>query len=153
MSRSTEEAREAIRAVLQRTGLSMRALSAAMGRDPGYIAAYLDPTRPSRTRPTPDDLVAASDATGISLVELLEGVWGIRRERLADELAALGVGSGLGPRFEALSDAERAEVADYIGFLAARRRRSGRTPLKQGPDPGRTVADSGGGSALRSGRR
>ncbi|HEY8870648.1 MAG TPA: helix-turn-helix transcriptional regulator, partial [Candidatus Limnocylindrales bacterium] len=77
MSRSTEEAREAIRAVLQRTGLSMRALSAAMGRDPGYIAAYLDPTRPSRTRPTPDDLVAASDATGISLVELLEGVWGI----------------------------------------------------------------------------
>ena len=117
--RSTEEAREGIRAVLARTGLSMRALSVAMGRDQGYVAAYLDPTRPSRARPTPDDLVAASDATGISLVELLEAVWGIDPRRLADELARLGVGSGLGARYEALADAERAEVAEYIAFLAA----------------------------------
>ena len=126
MSRSTEEARAAIRAVLERSGLSMRTLSTAMGRDPGYVAAYLDPTRPSRARPTPDDLAAASDATGISLVELLEGVWAIDRGRLADELAALGVASGLGARYEALAAAERAEVADYVDFLAARRRHSGR---------------------------
>ena len=122
MTRSTTEVREAIRTILARTGLSMRALSTAMGRDRGYVAAYLDPTRPSRARPTPDDLVAASDATGLSLVELLEVVWGIDRRRLADELARLGVGSELGARYEALSDAERAEVADYIAFLAARRR-------------------------------
>ena len=127
MHRSTEEAREGIRAVLARSGLSMRALSAAMGRDQGYLAAYLDPARPSRARPTPDDLVAASDATGISLVELLEAVWGIDPRRLADELAVLGVGSELGARYEALSDAERAEVAEYIAFLATRRRRSGRS--------------------------
>ena len=126
MTRSTAEARDGIRTILARTGLSMRALSAAMGRDPGYVAAYLDPARPSRARPTPDDLVAASDATGISLVELLEAVWGIDRRRLAEELARLGVASGLGARYGALSAAERVEVADHIESLAARRRRSGR---------------------------
>ena len=128
MTRSTTEVREAIRTILARTGLSMAALYAAMGRDRGYIAAYLDPTRPSRARPTPDDLVAASDATGLSLVELLEVVWGIDRRRLADELARLGVGSELGARYEALSEAERTEVADYIAFLASRRRGSCRAP-------------------------
>ena len=66
-----EQFRAAMRDVLARSGLSMRALSAAMGRDPGYIAALLDPSRPSRARPTPADLVAASDATGIAFVELL----------------------------------------------------------------------------------
>jgi hypothetical protein len=126
MHRSTEEAREGIRAVLARTGLSMRALSVAMGRDQGYVAAYLDPARPSRARPTPDDLVAASDATGISVVELLEAIWGIDRRRLAEEVARLGVRSELGARYEALADAERAEVADYVEFLASRHRRSGR---------------------------
>ena len=126
MSRSNEEAREAIRTLLVRSGLSMRALSLAMARDPGYVAAYLDPSRPSRARPTPDDLVSASDATGISLVELLETVWGIPSERLADELAALGVGSGLGARYEALSARDRASVADYVAFLGTRRRGSGR---------------------------
>jgi len=125
MSRSTEEAREAIRAVIVRSGLSMRALSVAMGRDPGYIAAYLDPSRPSRARPTPDDLLAASDATGIAFVELLEAVWGIERQRLADELARLGVGASVGPSFELLSDAERAEVATFVDFLAARRSNRG----------------------------
>jgi hypothetical protein len=126
MARSTAEARDGIREIVARTGLSMRALSAAMGRDPGYVAAYLDPTRPSRARPTPDDLVAASDATGISVVELLEAVWGIDRGRLADELARLGVGKGLGAH-EALSDEKRVEVADFVEFLASRHRGPGRT--------------------------
>jgi len=79
-----EQFRAAIREVLDRSGLSMRALSAAMGRDPGYIAALLDPSRPSRARPTPADLLAASDATGITFVELLESLWGIGSTRLAD---------------------------------------------------------------------
>jgi hypothetical protein len=101
----------------------MRALSAAMGRDPGYLAALLDPTRPSRARPTPADLVAASDATGISLVELLEALWGIDPERLAGELAGLGVGPSLDKRLARLTDAERASVADYVAFLASRHSR------------------------------
>ena len=73
-----EKFRAALRDVLERSGLSMRALSAVMGRDPGYVAALLDPTRPSRARPTPADLVAASDATGIAFVELLESPLGDR---------------------------------------------------------------------------
>src|SRR5450755_886484 len=85
-----DDFRVAMREVVARSGRSMRALSAEMGRDPGYIAALLDPSRPSRARPTPADLVAASDATGISFVELLEKLWGIEPARLARELRRIG---------------------------------------------------------------
>ena len=117
MARSIDEARAAIRDVLARSELSMRALSAAMGRDADYVAAFLDPRRATRARPTPEDLVAASDATGIPLVELLDAVWGIPPDRLADELGT----SDRGPLAEALarlSAAERGEVADFARFLA-----------------------------------
>jgi transcriptional regulator with XRE-family HTH domain len=121
-----DEFRTALRDVLERAGLSMRALSAAMGRDPGYIAAILDPTRPSRARPTPADMLRASDATGIPFVELLESLWGIKSSRLVDELRRLGaVGSGEGV-FDRLTESERASVADFIAFLAARHSGRGR---------------------------
>src|ERR1035437_772205 len=123
MTPGDDEFRGAIRDLMERSGLSMRALSAAMGRDPGYIAALLDPSRPSRARPTPADLLRASDATGIAFVELLEHLWGIDRERLAGELGGLGGGPSLCERLADLSDAERANVADYVAFLAARHRR------------------------------
>ena len=115
-----DEFRAAIRDVLERSGLSMRALSAAMGRDPGYIAALLDPTRPSRARPTPADLLAASDATGIAFVELLESLWGIPSSRLAEELVGLGVGGSGQGSLDRLTDVERTSVADYVAFLSAR---------------------------------
>jgi transcriptional regulator with XRE-family HTH domain len=121
-----DEFRARVRNILERSGLSMRALSAAMGRDTGYIAAILDPSRPSRARPTPADLLRASDATGIPFVELLESLWGIKSSRLADELVGLGVaGSGLGS-LDRLTDAERTSVADYVAFLSARRVGRGR---------------------------
>lgn len=113
--------------LLVRTGLSQRGLSAAFGRDPGYVQALLDSTRPSRARPTPDDLLRAADATGMTLVELLERLWGIEPGRLADEAARLGVGISSGQRMDALSAQQRLEVADYVEFLASRRRGSGRT--------------------------
>lgn len=69
--------RSQLRGILERSGLSMRQLSLAMGRDQGYVAAILDPTRPSRARPTPEDLERLAAATDISLVELLERLWGI----------------------------------------------------------------------------
>jgi hypothetical protein len=119
MARSVDEARAAIRDILGRSGLSMRALSATMGRDADYIAAFLDPRRPNRARPTPDDLVAASDATGIALVELLDAVWGIPPDRLADELGASG-GGALADTLGHLSAAQRREVIDFARFLAAR---------------------------------
>jgi hypothetical protein len=86
---SNKEFRGGLRSLLERSGRSMRGLSAAFGRDPGYVAALLDPTRPSRARPTPDDLLAASDALGIAFVELLEALWGVERSRLGAELHAL----------------------------------------------------------------
>src|SRR5450759_692452 len=121
-----DEFRARLRDVLARSGLSMRALSAALGRDPGYVAALLDPSRPSRARPTPADLLRASDATGIPFVELLEALWGIERSRLADELGRLGLGGSADPRLSGLSDAERAEVSDFVDFLVARHRRDAR---------------------------
>ena len=111
--------RAKLREVLGRSGLSMRALSAALGRDPGYVAALLDPSRPSRARPTPADLLRASDATGIPFVELLEALWGIEPSRLADEVARLGLGGPSGGQLAALTDAERASVAAFVAFLAA----------------------------------
>jgi transcriptional regulator with XRE-family HTH domain len=116
-----DEFRAAIRDVLARSGLSMRALSAAMGRDPGYIAALLDPTRPSRARPTPADLLAASDATGIAFVELLESLWGISRDRLTGELRGLGQVGGLDEPMRRLTRDERALVAGFVDLLVARR--------------------------------
>jgi transcriptional regulator with XRE-family HTH domain len=115
-----EEFRIKLRDVLTRSGLSMRRLSAAMGRDPGYVAALLDPSRPSRARPTPADLLRASDATGIAFVELLAALWAIEPGRLADELARLGVGDPHAGGVGDSTDAERAEVADFAAFLASR---------------------------------
>ena len=117
--------------ILGRSGLSMRALSAALGRDPGYVAALLDPSRPSRARPTPADLLHASDATGIPFVELLEALWEVEPARLAGELGRLGLSGPSDGQLASLTEAERASVAAFVAFLAAghprhsRRRTSG----------------------------
>jgi hypothetical protein len=120
VSPGDDEFRASLRSVLARSGRSMRQLSAAMGRDPGYVAALLDPARPSRARPTPADLLRASDATDIPFVELLEALWGIDRNRLADELGLVGIDRS---DTSHLSDAEQAELADFAAFLGARHRR------------------------------
>ena len=127
-----EAFRLALRDIVTRSGFSMRQLSSAMGRDPGYVAALLDPGRPSRARPTPADLLGASDATGIPLVELLDRLWGIEPARLAAELGRSGAGGPLGHALEELTDTERASVGDFAAYLAARhpRHRRGRTPKR-----------------------
>ena len=132
------EFRARLRDVLARSGLSMRALSAALGRDPGYVAALLDPSRPSRARPTPADLLRASDATGIGFVELLEALWGIEALRLADELGRLGLGGSADTRLAGLSDAERAEVSDFVAFLVARHSKSTRPQSRLRPSRSRS---------------
>ena len=128
MMLSDEDFRDALRDVLARSGRSMRGLSAAMGRDPGYVAALLDPDRPSRARPTPADLLAASDATGLRFVELLEQLWEIDPGRIAQELGGLGVGGPLAASLGVLTDDERASVVDFAAFLAARHGGTGRRP-------------------------
>jgi transcriptional regulator with XRE-family HTH domain len=77
-----EAFRAEMRRILTQTGLSMRQLSLAMGRDQGYVAAILDPSRPSRARPTPEDLARLAKASGIPLMELLERLWGIDPRQL-----------------------------------------------------------------------
>jgi transcriptional regulator with XRE-family HTH domain len=130
-----DEFRARLRDVLARSGLSMRALSSALGRDPGYVAALLDPSRPSRARPTPADLLRASGVTGILFVELLEALWEIEPSRLADELGRLGLGESANPRLAGLTDVERAEVRDFVDFLVSRHRKSvrPRAHLTSGP--------------------
>src|SRR3954462_9445219 len=113
--------RAALRDLVRRSGRSMRSVSQAMGRDPGYVAALLDPTRPSRARPTPDDLLALSDATGIPFVELLASLWSIPIERMATEVDRLSVGAAGSADAEGTNDDERL-VAEFARFLKDRRR-------------------------------
>jgi hypothetical protein len=72
-----DEFRTRLATLVERSGRSRRQLSLAFGRDVGYVAALLDPARPSRARPTPDDIASASKALGIPFQELLELLWGI----------------------------------------------------------------------------
>ncbi len=129
---SDDDFRIRLRTMLDRSGRSMRGLSAALGRDPGYVAALLDPARPPRARPTPADLVAASEATGIPLVTWLDELWAIDPVRLADGLTAAGFVGSTDQRLAGLTPAERALVIGLIDSLAAKRtgrgdRSTGRT--------------------------
>jgi hypothetical protein len=116
--------RAALRAIVARTGRSARAVSLAMGRDPGYVTALLDPSRPSRARPTPADLARLSDATDIPLLELFESVWGIPPDRFAAELQTPGVGKRRAAEIVALTAEDRDLVAAFARLLAGRRRRT-----------------------------
>jgi hypothetical protein len=117
---SDDEFRARLRAMLDRSGRSRRGLSAVFQRDPGYVAALLDPSRPPRARPTPADLIAASDATGIPLVDWLRELWAIEPTRLAEELAKLGVAGSADQRLAGLTPSERGLVSQLIETLAAK---------------------------------
>jgi len=112
-----EQVRLGIREVLARTGLSRRQLSLAMGRDPGYVAALLDESRPSRAIPTPADLERLSKKTGLALVYLLEQVWGIPPHQLADELSHFSIKDREDSRLSDLTDAELDRVLDFVGYV------------------------------------
>jgi hypothetical protein len=117
-----EEFRAALRGVVAQSGLSMRQLSLAFGRDATYVSAILDPRRLQRARPTPADLLRASERTGIPFVELLEKLWGIPAERIADEAAEIGARPPLQGVLAELTAAERAEVVTYANYLILKRR-------------------------------
>ncbi len=69
------------------------------------------------------------------MVELLEARGGCESSRLAHELVALGLGASSDPRLARLSEVERAEVSDFVDFLAARNRQGvrPRRRLTSGP--------------------
>ena len=136
MTPPTDAFRAKLRQLLARSGGSMRGLSAAFGRDPGYVASLLDPGRPARARPTPADLLRASDALGVPFVELLEALWEIPVQRIAAELAQ-GGSQGIRSSSKAqLSEADRASLTDYAAYLEARaeqRRGTGRATSGKAP--------------------
>ena len=129
MTLSDDEFRDALRDVLARSGRSMRGLSAAMGRDPGYVAALLDPDRPSRARPTPADLLAASDATGLRFVDLLghmKAFLSIEEQAVPVEVEEGELEAPAAPMFEE-DDADLAAVrcapVELLGDIGQRRPR------------------------------
>jgi transcriptional regulator with XRE-family HTH domain len=126
MGPPTDEFRLNVRRLLDRSGLSMRQLSAAFGRDPGYISSLLDPTRPARSRPTPEDLLRASDVLEISFIELLEALWGIPASRLSAEAKQLTGGDIHATAGAGFTERDRASLADYAAYLEDRSKRQGR---------------------------
>ena len=116
-----ERVREELRNILETTGMSNRQLSLAMGRDAGYVSALLDPSRPSRARPTPTDLERLSDATGISLVNLLERIWGIPTSRLVEEVSRSELSESMRRRIPDLTDDEMSDVVGYVDYVIRKR--------------------------------
>jgi hypothetical protein len=122
VSSSRDEFRRNLGDLVSRSGGSMRKLSAAFGRDPGYVASLLDPNRPTRARPTPTDLLRASDVLRIPFVELLECLWGIPQERLRSELHTDNLTANAVSDGDVLSEADLERLADYAQYLKARGR-------------------------------
>ena len=125
MEPTIDQVRRELRNILETTGMSNRQLSLAMGRDAGYVSALLDPSRPSRARPTPTDLEQLSDATGIPLVQLLERIWGIASSRLAEEVSQGEISGALRDRIPDLTDEEMRDVVGYVDYVIRRRDRGG----------------------------
>ena len=123
MDPTDEQVRAEMRRLLESTGMSRRKLSLAMGRDAGYVSAFLDEQRHPRATPTPSDLARLSDETSIPFTELLERFWGIPAQRLADDLSQLSVRFSEDERLSQLTADELREVLDFAGYLVERRRR------------------------------
>lgn len=121
MDPSDDQVRAELRYVLERTGMSRRQLSLAMGRDAGYVSAFLDEKRHPRAVPNPTDLRRLSDETEITLLELLERFWGIEPRQLADDLGQLSVRFSEDARLSQLTGDELREVLDFAGYLIERR--------------------------------
>jgi transcriptional regulator with XRE-family HTH domain len=120
-----DQVRTELREILETSGMSNRQLSLAMGRDTGYVSALLDPSRPSRARPTPADLERLSDATNIPLTNLLERVWGISSSRLAEELSRGELSKTVRDRIPDLTDDEMRDVVGYVDYVIRTRKGGG----------------------------
>lgn len=117
-----ERFRRYLRQRLAETGVPMRRLARAMGRDPAYIAQLLDPP-PGRRRalPAPDELRRAAPVLGVPLLELLEVAYGITRADLdLDDGAAEG--DEWAAALEGLTSGQREQVRAFAAFLKAQGR-------------------------------
>ncbi|MCH8893901.1 MAG: hypothetical protein IIB32_10405 [Chloroflexi bacterium] len=125
MQPSIDQVRGELERILETTGMSNRQLILALRRSAGYVSALLDPSRPSRARPSPTDLERLSDATGISLVSLLERIWGISTSRLVEEVSRGELSESLRERIPDLSDDEMRDVVGYVDYVLRKRGRGG----------------------------
>ena len=125
MEPTIDQVRDELRGMLETAGMSNRQLSLAMGRDAGYVSALLDPSRPSRARPTPADLERLSDASGIPLTRLLERIWGIASSRLAEEMSRGELAGSIGEHMPELTDDEMRDVVSYADYVINKRERGG----------------------------
>jgi len=106
---------------LRETGVSMRSLSLVMGRDAAYVAQLLDPP-PGRPRAIPpaDELKRAAPLLRVPLLELLEVAYGITREDVEADLAALATHQGEWIEVMAgLTAAQREQVVTFAAFVKA----------------------------------
>jgi len=111
-----------LRERLSETGVSMRGLSLAMGRDPAYVAQLLD-QRPRRLRalPTPDELRRAAPLLRVSLVDLLDAAYGITRAELEKELGTMAAHTGAcAGELAGLTPRQMEEVMSFIAYVRAK---------------------------------
>ena len=118
-----DQFREYLERRLRETGVTMRQLSLAIGRDQSYfrelLAARSD--RP-RTLPTPDELQIAAPRLRVPLIELLEQTWGIDRAKLEAELSTMTQRDDEDAvAWRQMTEEERDEVRTFIAFVRARR--------------------------------
>jgi hypothetical protein len=123
MAGHSDQFRTFLRARLQETGIPMRQLSRAMGRDDSYVAQLLDPP-PGRARPlpTPAELRHAAALLGVSYMQLVALAWDISGddiERYYRDIATQVANAGF--RWTDFTPAERDELLDYASYLLVRR--------------------------------
>jgi hypothetical protein len=139
--------RSYLRDLLATRGISARRLSLQIGRDSSYLSHLVAPPQGrSRAMPTPDDLRLAAPVLGVSYGELLRRAWGVTSADTEDEEPEGGAGcdSRISSTAEALtlsdweslSPEDREAVRDFLGYLAAKRRKRPRdqgTATKDAP--------------------
>lgn len=120
-----ERFRRWLRKWVEASGVSMRSLSRALGKDEKYVAELLNGER--RSLPTPEELRSAlpllrpkGKETGPTLVEAMEAAYGVSRLELQAELETLAA------RTESdapLTEKDYEAIRDFVAFTVARARR------------------------------
>jgi hypothetical protein len=123
MSGHSDQFRAFARQRLAETGVSMRKLSRAMGRDDAYVSQLLDPP-PGRSRPmpTPVELRAAAVLLDVPYMQLLMVVWGVTEDDIASYYKDIGIRlAGVSIRWSDYTASELEELLDYASYLLVRR--------------------------------
>jgi hypothetical protein len=99
----------------------MRRLSAALGRDEGYVGQLLDPKHAKgRALPTPDELRAAAPLLGVRFAKLLEVVWSISPQDVQPDLqTSAPLREAWVEALDGLAPSQREQALAFARFLRA----------------------------------